>query len=449
MEHLSEVIGEFNSVLWDRLLVFFLCGTGVYFTLKLDYIQLRKFGDSIRIMLGSFKQKEGAAGAGGMSSFQSLATSVAAQIGVGNLAGVATAMVSGGPGAVFWMWLSALLGMAIIYAEATLAQRYKTMKNGEVVGGPAYYMQAAFPGPFGKLLAGAFALLLIVSLGFMGNMVQANSVGGAMESAFGIPPMLTGAVLGGLSLLVFGGGVRRIVSVSEKLVPAMALFFTAASLIVIFKNYRMILPSFGQIFIGAFVPEAVVGGVLGVSVREAIRFGVARGLFTHEAGMGSTPHAHAMAKVKHPCQQGLVAMLGVFIDTIVLLPLTVLVILTTSSLDGKRTGIELTQYAFSRVFGDWGGVLVAVCVLFFAFASIVGWYFFGLANVKYLFGKGAVGVYSVLVSLAVAVGCTLKVDLVWNLADLFNGFMVLPNLAALLALGGVVTRLTREYERRE
>lgn len=449
MDFISEIVLKINHVMWDVLLIVLLCGTGIYFSLRLRFVQVRKFTKGFKLTFGSIKFHGAAADAEGMSSFQSLATAVAAQIGTGNLAGVATAMVSGGPGAVFWMWVSAFLGMAIIYAEATLAQRYRTMKNGEIVGGPVYYIRAAFKNKFGKVLASIFAVLLILALGFMGNMVQANSVGYAVENAFNVPPLLTGCVLGLLVLTVFWGGVQRIVAVAEKIVPFMALFFTVASLIVIIKNYNMILPSFYQIFVGAFAPEAVLGGVLGVSIQQAIRYGVARGLFTHEAGMGSTPHAHAMAKVPHPCQQGLVAMMGVFVDTIVLLPLTVLVILTTGSLDGKRTGIELTQYAFSAVFGDWGSILIAICVFFFAFATIVGWYFFGLSNVKYLFGKKAIPIYSILVSIFVALGCGLKVDLVWNLADLFNGFMILPNLTALLVLSGLVVKLTKDYESKD
>ncbi|WP_232222985.1 alanine:cation symporter family protein [Jeotgalibaca sp. PTS2502] len=204
--------------------------------------------------------------------------------------------------------------------------------------------------------------------------------------------------------------------------------------------------SFQMIFVGAFKPEAVLGGVLGVSVKQAIRFGVSRGLFTHEAGMGSTPHAHALARVNHPCEQGLVAMMGVFIDTIVLLPMTVLVILTTGSLDGATTGIELTQVAFSKVFGDWGYSIVAISVFFFAFATIIGWYFFGEANVKYLFGRKAIPLYSLLVAAFIAVGSGLKVDLVWALADLFNGLMVLPNLLALFVLTKLVVELTADYE---
>ena len=453
MEWFSDLVVSINAVLWDVFLILLLCGVGIYFTILTKGIQFRKFKQSFQSTFGSitFRGKS-ASDQEGMTSFQSLMTSVAAQIGTGNLAGVATAMVSGGPGAVFWMWVSAILGMATIYAEATLAQRYKTTENGELVGGPAYYIRAAIKGPAGKVVAAIFAFLIIIALGFMGNMVQANSVGGAMEAAFGIPSEYIGIALALISLLVFLGGVKRIVAVAEKVVPFMAIFFTIASLIVIAVNFRNIIPAFEAIFVGAFNPDAVLGGVLGVSVQQAIRFGVARGLFTHEAGMGSTPHAHALARVKDPCEQGLVAMMGVFIDTIVLLPLTVLAILTTGVLGTADatgefvTGIQLTQSAFAQVFGQFGYVIIAICVLFFAFATIMGWYFFGLSNIKYLFGKKAVPVYAILVSAFVGIGCALKVDLVWNLADLFNGLMVIPNILALVILGGVVVKLTKNWE---
>lgn len=273
-----------------------------------------------------------------------------------------------------------------------------------------------------------------------------------MEAAFGVRSEYVGVALAILSLLVFLGGVKRIVAVAEKVVPFMAVFFTLSSLIIMVVNFRNIIPAFYDIFVGAFNPQAVLGGVLGVSVQKSIRFGIARGLFTHEAGMGSTPHAHALARVKNPCEQGLVAMMGVFVDTIVLLPLTVLAILTSGVLGSRDvkgefvTGIELTQSAFAQVFGHFGYVVIAICVFFFAFATIMGWYFFGLANVKYLFGKKAIPFYAVMVSIFVGVGCALKVDLVWNLADLFNGLMVIPNILSLLLLGGVVIKLTKDWE---
>lgn len=450
MSQLMNLVDFLNGWLWDVLLIGLLCGMGLYLSFKLKFVQFRRFNESFRKTFGSISFKgTKASQEEGMTSFQSLVTSISAQLGTGNLAGVATAMVSGGPGAVFWMWISAFLGMAIIYAEAVLAQHYRTTVEGHLVGGPVYYIRAAFSGRFGKALASLFAMLLIFALGFMGNMVQANSVGQAMQTAFGINPWVTGVVMGVLTFTVFMGGIGRIAAVTEKLVPLMALFFTIASIIVIVIHIDRVPAAFVAIFVGAFKPEAVLGGVLGVSVQQAIRFGVARGLFTHEAGMGSTPHAHALARVKHPGDQGLVAMMGVFIDTIVLLPLTVLVILVTQSLDGRLTGIELTQFAFAQVYGQAGYSVVAISVFFFAFATIVGWYFFGEANVKYLFGSKAVPIYSLLVSLFVIIGCSLQVELVWGLADLFNGLMVIPNIISLFVLTKVVVELSQDYEKPE
>ena len=442
-----DLIDWINGALWDVLLIVVLSGMGIYLSIRLNFIQFRKFGESFKKTFVSISLKGDKASAeDGMTSFQSLATSISAQIGTGNLAGVATAMVSGGPGAVFWMWLSAILGMAIIYAEATLAQYYRTTEKGHLVGGPVYYIQAAFQGRLGKVIAALFSVLLIFALGFMGNMVQANSVGHAVSTAFGISPWITGIVMAIMALMVFIGGVERIASVTEKIVPLMALFFTIASFIVIIMNVENVPASFEMIFVGAFNPDAVLGGILGVSIQQAIRFGVSRGLFTHEAGMGSTPHAHALARVKHPSEQGLVAMMGVFIDTIVLLPMTVLVILTTGVLDGATTGIELTQLAYAQVFGKWGYVIVAISVFFFAFATIIGWYFFGHANVKYLFGKRAIPIYSVLVAVFIAIGSGLHVELVWSLADLFNGLMVLPNIISIFLLTNVVVKITKDYD---
>ncbi|MGY3750055.1 alanine/glycine:cation symporter family protein [Vagococcus acidifermentans] len=453
MDSFMTGINVVRDILWDYLLIFALIGTGLFYSFKTRFIQFRRFGKSFKLTFGNVSLFGDKAGAEGMTSFQSLMTSIAAQIGTGNLAGVATAMVLGGPGSILWMWLSAILGMAIIYAEATLSQIYRQVVKNEIVGGPVYYIKAAFSGRLGHLLAVAFSVLIILALGFMGNMVQANSVGQAVEAAFGIDAVITGVVFGLMCLIVFVGGTQRVAAVTEKVVPTMAVFFAVISIGVVIVNYRMIPEAFREIFLGAFKPEAVAGGVLGATVREAMRYGIARGLFTHEAGMGSTPHAHALAKVNNPCEQGLVAMMGVFIDTIVLLPMTVLVILTTGVLGTVNEtgefldGIELTQMAYSQTLGEWGYPFIAVCVALFAYATTIGWYFFGEQNVKYLFGKKGVRVYSVLVAIFIVVGCALKVELVWSLADLFNGLMVIPNLLALWALYKVVITHTKDFER--
>ncbi|SHE77824.1 alanine/glycine:cation symporter family protein [Clostridium fallax] len=440
-----STIKEFNSFFWGYLLIFLLCGTGIFFTIRLKFVQITKFKDAFKHTFGNLTLNGDKAGKDGMSSFQSLATAIAAQVGTGNLAGAATAIVMGGPGAIFWMWLSAFFGMSTIFAEATLAQKYKTVKDGEVTGGPAYYIKAAFKGTLGKILAGAFAVFIILALGFMGNMVQSNSIGVAFENALGINPIVIGVLVAILAAFIFFGGREKIASTTEKLVPIMAAFYIIGSIIILIMNYSEIIPAFRSIFVGAFSPEAVSGGLVGITISQAIRYGIARGLFSNEAGMGSTPHAHAIAKVKHPCEQGVTAMMGVFI-TFIILTLTALVILTSGVYDGTTTGIVLTQNAFVATFGSFGNMFIAICLLFFSFSTIIGWYFFGEINIKYLFGDKATKFYSIIVLILIIVGSSLKVDLVWELADTFNGFMVIPNLLALLALNSVVVKLLKDYE---
>ena len=442
-----EVVDLVNTFLWDFALLFLLCGTGIYFTVRLRFVQVRKFGAGMKAVFGSIRLRGEKANQDGMSSFQSLTTAVAAQVGTGNIAGAATAIAAGGPGAIFWMWVSAFFGMATIFAEATLAQQFKTRVEGEVTGGPVYYIRAFFTGRFGRFLAGFFSVAIIAALGFMGNMVQSNSIGVSFESAFGVPPLAVGIAVALVAAFIFLGGAQRVSAVTEKLVPLMALLYVAGSLVILAVNWRHILTAFEQIFVLAFSPQAIAGGVVGATVQKAIRYGVARGLFSNEAGMGSTPHAHARAKVKHPCEQGVVAMIGVFIDTFVVLTLTALVILTTGALSSGKDGAELAQHAFNSVFGSFGNGFIAVCMLFFAFSTIIGWYFFGEVNVRHLFGKKAVKPYAALVVLCIVLGSALKVQLVWDLSDLFNGLMVVPNLIGLLPLSGVVAVLCRRYEK--
>lgn len=453
-EYLGNFVNWVNSFLWDFLLLILLCGTGIYFTVRLKFVQVTRFWKSLCEMFKKCRFNGEKAGAGGMSSFQSFTTAVAAQIGTGNLAGAATAIVMGGPGAIFWMWLSAFLGMATIFAEATLAQKFKKEQNGKITGGPVYYIQAAFRGRFGRVLAGIFAVLIIIALGFMGNMVQSNSISAAFESLLGTPEngtlvkLITGVVLAAVAGFVFLGGVKRIAAFTEKIVPLMALLYIGGCVVVLAFHWDRIGSAFWMIFRGAFQPQAVLGGAVGFGIKEAIRYGVARGLFSNEAGMGSTPHAHALAKVKHPCEQGSIAMISVFLDTFVVLTLTALVIITSGLFDNGLDGIELTQAAFSQVFGGFGGIFIAVCLLFFAFSTIVGWYFFGEQNIRYLFGEKAVKIYAALVVCFIVLGSLLKVELVWSMADMFNGLMVIPNLLGVLVLSGIVSKLYADFRSR-
>lgn len=454
MEQLSTMIGQVSGFVWNNLLLFLLVGTGVIFSFRTRFVQVRKFGEGCRRLFGSINLKGDKAGKEGMSSFQALTTAIAAQVGTGNITGCATALYSGGPGAIFWMWLSAFFGMSTIYGEAVLAQKYKTLdEDGNVTGGPIYYIKAIFTGRFGKFLAGFFSLAIIFALGLTGNMVQSNSIGVAFENAFHIKPFYVGIACAVIAGFIFIGGVKRIASFTEKIVPIMAVFYVIGCLIVLVINRSAFIPAITSIFVAAFSPKAVLGGAVGIGVREAMRYGVARGLFSNEAGMGSTPHAHALAKVENPEEQGVVAMMGVFIDTFVVLTMTALVILTSGKLqagvEGGLSGTALAQAAFSEAFGGFGNVFIAICMFFFAFSTIIGWYFFGEVNVREMFGKKAVKVYAVAVVCFIILGSFLKVDLVWNLSDLFNALMVFPNLIALLALSGVVSKVCKEADQRK
>ncbi|OON87664.1 sodium:alanine symporter family protein [Oribacterium sp. C9] len=449
MDAINSMVSLLDDKVWF-ILLFLLVGSGVFFSIRTGFVQVRRFPNAWKRVFGSFSLKGETSGTDGMSSFQALATAIAAQVGTGNIAGCATALVGGGPGAIFWMWIAAFFGMATIYGEAVLAQKTKTKdEHGEVIGGPVYYITKAFKGQTGKFLAGFFAVMIILSLGIMGNMVQSNSISDAFYTAFGTPKWLVGIFVAFISAFIFVGGISRIASFTEKVVPFMAALYIVASIIIIFINHANIIPAIVSIFTGAFTPEAVAGAGAGITVRQALRLGVARGLFSNEAGMGSTPHAHALAKVKNPQEQGEFAMIGVFIDTFVVLTLTALVILSSGVLGsdvpyaGSITGTPVAQLAFSTGFGNFGPMFVAICLLFFAFSTIIGWFLFARQNITYLFGKKAVIPFALLDVVFIFIGSLLKVELVWNLQDLLNGIMVIPNLIALIALSGVISIMSR------
>ena len=322
---LLPIVQTINAYLSDYILVVLLLGCGLYFSIRTKFVQVRCFGEGMKNVFGKLSLKGGKQG-GGMSSFQALATAIAAQVGTGNIVGASGAILVGGPGAIFWMWIIAFLGMATIYAEAVLAQKTRVVKeNGEVHGGPVYYIRTAFKGTLGKILAGFFAIAIILALGFFGCMVQSNSIGSTMETAFGIPSWIAGIALVVIAGFIFLGGMDRLASVTEKLVPVMATFYLLGGLIIFFANITKVPEAFGMIFRYAFEPQAIIGGGIGYALKTAISQGAKRGLFSNEAGMGSTPHAHAQANVKNPHQQGVVAMVGVFIDTFVVLTLNALV----------------------------------------------------------------------------------------------------------------------------
>ena len=448
MDALLKIVQTINLYLSDYILIVLLIGCGLYFSIRTRFVQVRCFGEGMKRVFGNFSLSGGKQKSG-LSSFQALTTAIAAQVGTGNIVGACGAILVGGPGAIFWMWIIAFFGMATIYAEAVLAQKTrKVSADGSVAGGPVYYIKTAFKGKLGSFLAGFFSVAIILALGFMGSMVQSNSIGEACYNAFGIPTWVMGLVVSIIAVLIFIGGVQRIGSVTEKLVPVMATLYLVGGLIVLIARIKYIPETFAMIFKYAFNPSALIGGSIGFALKQAISQGAKRGLFSNEAGMGSTPHAHALANVKTPHEQGVVAMIGVFIDTFVVLNITALVVISTLYAGngplaaGAAEGISKTnmaQLAFSSVFGSSiGGAFVAICLLFFAFSTIVGWNLFGRINVHYLFGKKADKAYSVIAIVFIFLGSLLSNDLVWELTDTFNQLMVIPNVLALVALGSLV-----------
>ena len=445
---LLKIVQTVNGYLSDYVLIILLVGAGLYFSIRTRFVQIRCFGEGMRRVFGNFSMNGGKQ-KGGLSSFQALATAIAAQVGTGNIVGACGAILIGGPGAIFWMWIIAFFGMATIYAEAVLAQETREVnEDGSVQGGPVYYIKRAFKGGFGKFLAGFFAVAIIIALGFIGSMVQSNSIGESLSNATGIPAWVIGLVVAAVSAFVFLGGVHRVASFTEKIVPVMACLYLLGGLVVLIARIRYVPETIGMIFRYAFQPQAIIGGSFGYALKAAISQGVKRGLFSNEAGMGSTPHAHAMAKVSCPHEQGVVAMIGVFIDTFVVLTMTALVVISTLYAGdgilaaGAAEGVSKTnmaQLAFSSVMGSgFGNLFVAICLMFFAFSTILGWNFFGKINVEYLFGKKAVPVYSVIAVVLIFLGSCVSNDLVWELSDMFNQLMVIPNFLAIVALGGLV-----------
>ena len=454
MDTLLKIVQTINAYLSDYILIILLVGVGLFYTIKTRFVQVRCFGEGWRKMFGNFSLK-GGSGNGGMSSFQALSTAIAAQVGTGNIVGACGAILIGGPGAIFWMWIIAFFGMATIYAEAVVAQETRvTLEDGSIHGGPVYYITTAFKGKFGKFLAGFFAIAIVLALGFMGCMVQSNSISESCQNAFHIPGWVTGLIIAAIAGFIFIGGVDRIASFTEKIVPIMACLYLLGGLVLLVCRIRYIPETFGMIFKYAFVPQAIIGGGIGHALKTAIGQGVKRGLFSNEAGMGSTPHAHALANVDKPHDQGVVAMIGVFIDTFLVLTMTALIVISTLYAgdgilaSGSADGIAKTnmaQAAFSSVFGStFGNAFVAICLLFFAFSTIIGWNLFGRINVVYLFGKKANLVYSIIAILFIFLGSLLSNDLVWELTDTFNQLMVIPNVIGLVTLSGLVVKSCRK-----
>lgn len=459
-ETLLKIAQTINTYLSDYILIFLLIGVGLYYSIRTKFVQVRCFGEGMKKTFGNLSLSGGKQKSG-LSSFQALATAIAAQVGTGNIVGACGAILIGGPGAIFWMWIIAFFGMATIYSEAVLALKTrKIYEDGTVAGGPVYYIRTAFKGKFGKFLANFFSVAALLALGLFGAMVQSNSITGAFENAMGVSniwsKIIIGAIIAALSGIVFIGGVQRLGSVTEKIVPIMATLYLVGGIIVLIFRAQYIPETFGMIFKYAFQSNAIIGGSIGYAIKTAMSQGAKRGLFSNEAGMGSTPHAHAQANVDDPHDQGVVAMIGVFIDTFCVLTMTALVVISTLFVgDGPLAGGLLpdkiaesgitkataAQVAFGSVFGDKvGSIFVAICLLFFAFSTILGWNLFGRINARHLFGRKVNLPYSVLAIIFVFIGSLVSNDLVWELTDMFNNLMVIPNVIALFALGGLLVK---------
>ncbi|CYV10144.1 sodium:alanine symporter family protein [Streptococcus suis] len=437
-----ELFKAINNFVWGPPLLILLVGTGVYFTLRLGMFQVSKLPTAFRLIFSSDQS-----GQGDVSSFAALCTALAATVGTGNIVGVATAITTGGPGALFWMWVAAFFGMATKYAEGFLAIKYRTKDaNGQAAGGPMHYITLGM-GQKWKPLAVFFAVsgVLVALLG-MGTFSQVNSIASSMSSSFGLAPQLVSIVTAiSIALFIFGG-IEKISDVSTKIVPFMAILYILASLIVLLVHWNELLPTLGLVLKSAFSPAAAVGGFVGATVKEAIQRGIARGVFSNESGLGSAPIAAAAAKSDNPVEQGLISMTGTFIDTIIICTLTGLTILVTGqwSVEGLE-GAPLTQAAFATVFGNAGSIALTISLVLFAFTTILGWSYYGERCIEFLFGTKSILPYRLLFVAMVALGGFLKLDLIWTVADIVNGLMALPNLIALLALSPVIIKETRQY----
>ncbi|MBN2260443.1 MAG: sodium:alanine symporter family protein [Clostridiales bacterium] len=452
MDAIMSFINALNSFAWGGIMIFFLVGTGVVLTFGTRIVQFRKLGYSFKLLFAKTDAKDG-----DITPFQSLMTSLAATIGTGNIAGVAGAIAAGGPGAVFWMWVTAAVGGATKFGEGYLALKYRiTNEKGEKSGGPMYYIKYGMQEVYGgnwAWLGWLFAFFATIAAFGIGNMVQSNSVAQSVQSSIGISPYISGAVIALATGAVILGGIKSIGKVAEKIVPLMAIIYVIGSLIIIFKNIGMVPDVFGMIFGNAFNAKAVGGGLLG----SVIRFGVARGVFSNEAGLGSAPIAHAASTNTDPIKQGLIASLGTFIDTLVICTMTALVILLSGyvtldattglmSIKDGLSGAALTTQAFNAAFPGFGGAIVSFGLIFFAYSTILGWYYYGSKSLEYIAGVKAVEVYKYAWVVLAFFGAIYKVDIVWALSDTFNGLMAIPNLIALLALSPMIFKLLKENE---
>lgn len=443
-----ETLNEIDGIIWGPfVLIPLLLVTGIWLTVRLGGVQFTKLIPALR--LAFVRRSDASHEEGDVSHFHALSTALAATVGVGNIAGVATAINLGGPGALFWMWVSAIFGMAAKYSEAFLGVRFRTTDGkGEMNGGPQYYLARAIPNKFGLFLSLFFAVAASIAAFGIGNMTQSNSVAAALHNSFDLNPTIVGVVLAVLTAGVLLGGIQSISRVTAGMVPLMIIFYLVAGFVVLSLNWEGILPALGLVFGDAFTGTAAVGGFTGSVVAQAIQFGIARGIFSNESGMGSAAIVAAAAKTKHPVRQGLVSMTQTFIDTIIVVSMTGLVILTTGAWKSGATGAALTAEGFSTGLpGAWGGAIVAIALVFFAYSTILGWAYYGERNIQRLFGPRAVTPYRLAFSAVVFVGATSELETVWTFSDIANGLMALPNLIGLLICSGLIARETRAYLR--
>lgn len=455
---LNFFTGILNSVAWEYILLPCVAFGGIYFTIRNRGIQFTKFGYAMKNTIGKMFQKQNA-GEGAVTPFQAVTTALAATVGTGNIVGTGQAIAMGGYGAIFWLWIAALLGMIIKYSEVTLSVHYRERnKKGDWVGGPMYYIVNGM-GDKWKWLAVLFAVFATLASFGIGNLSQANSITGSINNAINafVPltdtdrstiSLIVGIIMAVLTAFVLFGGIKRIGKITELLVPVMSIFYIVFTLIVIFGNFSNIGNAFKQIFVSAFRPEAVMGAASGIMLKEAVVWGLRRSAFSNEAGLGSAAIAHAASETKGPVQQGLYGIFEVFADTIVICTLTGLTIIVSGvNINfGQKPGSELITSAFSTVFGEkFASLFVAIALIFFAFSTILGWSLYGTRCVEYLFGMKSAKIYQVIFILMIIVGSTISLDVVWDVADTFNGLMAIPNFIALFALSGVVARLTKEH----
>ncbi|PVZ63464.1 alanine/glycine:cation symporter family protein [Pelagibaculum spongiae] len=445
METLSQIFGQINSIVWGPLMLVMILGVGLFLQIGLKLMPILKLGTGFKLLLSGRKAKEGEANDGELPPFQALMTALAATVGTGNIAGVATAVFLGGPGALFWMWCTALVGMATKFSEAVLAVKYREVDaNGNHIGGPMYYIKNGL-GKNWAWLGTLFAIFGAIAAFGIGNTVQSNSIADVLQANFAIPTWGTGLALMVLTAAVLIGGVKRIGAVAGSLVPVMAIAYLIAGLIVLFINASEIPTALSLVFTHAFSPAAAEGGFAGAAVWAAIRFGVARGVFSNEAGLGSAPIAHASAQTKEPVRQGLIAMLGTFIDTIIICSITGLVIITSGAWTSGESGAALTSMAFAQALPGVGNYLIAISLSIFAFTTILGWSFYGERCMIYLAGTKSVPFYRAAWIIAVPLGAVVSLEFIWLVADTLNAAMALPNLIALAMLSPVVFKLTKEY----